>query len=146
MNPIDWLLFSITVSRRLTNAYYIIMLIISLMAIFFAYKMRYKRFSLYLWLISGVICLFWESYLFLTGARNYNFVPALELLYHALTEAGPGLIIMILFAHQIRLIDISEYSDEDIKIEKFEKKMISIRHNRSTKYKTTQAELEEAEE
>ncbi len=112
MNPIDRLFFTITISRKLNNSYYIVMLIISLIAIFLAYKLRYKRFSLYLWLISGIICLFWESYLFLTGARNYNFIPVLELLYHALTEAGPGLIIMILFAHKIKLIDISEYSDD----------------------------------
>jgi hypothetical protein len=48
------------------------------------------------------------------GSRNYNFSPAIELLYHALTEAGPGLIIMILFAHKIKIIDISEYSDDGI--------------------------------
>ena len=112
MNLIDWLLFTIIVSRRLTNAYYIIMVIISVIAILIAYKMRFKRFSLYLWLISGLLCLCWESYLYGTGARHYNFVPALELLYHALTEAGPGLIIMILFAHKIKLIDICEYRDD----------------------------------
>lgn len=112
MNLIDWLFLSITVSRRLSNSYYVIMLIISLIAISIAYKMRYKRFSLNLWLIAGLICLFWEAYLFSIGSRNYNFHPAFELIYHALTEAGPGLIIMILFADKIKLIDISEYSDD----------------------------------
>ena len=112
MDFIDWLFFSITVSRRLTNSYYIVMLIITLIAIFLMFRMRFKRFSMYLWLISGLICLFWELYLFITGARHYNFLPALELPYHALTEAGPGLIIMILFAHKIKIIDISEYSDD----------------------------------
>jgi hypothetical protein len=112
MNFIDWLSFSITISRRLTNAYYIIMLIITLIAIFLAYKMKFKRFSLNLWLISGLICLAWEIYLFATGTRSYNFAPALELPYHALTEAGPGLIIMLLVGHKIQLFDISEYSDD----------------------------------
>lgn len=112
MGFIDWFFYEIVVSRRLTNAYFIIMLIISLIAFFLMYKMRFKRFSIYLWLVSGLICLFWELYLFITGSRTYNFSPALELPYHALTEAGPGLIIMILFAHKIRLIDISEYSDD----------------------------------
>ena len=112
MNFIDWLTFTITISRRLTNAYYIIMFIIPLIAIIIAYRMKFKRFSFYLWLVSGLICLFWETFLFATGARGYHFSPALELLYHALTEAGPGLIIMILFAHKIKLIDISEYADD----------------------------------
>ena len=116
MNYTDWLFFTITVSRRLTNAYYLVMLIISIIAIYLAYKMRFKRFSFFLWLISGLICLLWESYLFLTGARNYNFAALPELLYHALTEAGPGLIIMILFAHKIKLIDITEYSDDRPKL------------------------------
>ena len=111
MSFLDWLFFEIIVSRRLTNAYYIIMLIITLIAIFLAYKLQFKRFSSYLWLVSGFICLLWEIYLFATGGRHYNFAPALELLYHAITEAGPGLIIMILFAHKIKLIDITEYSD-----------------------------------
>lgn len=112
MNFIDWLLFSIHVSRKLTNSYYIIMLAITVIAVFLLFKMRFRRFSFNLWLISGLICLLWEAYLFTTGARHYNFAPALELPYHALTEAGPGLIIMILFAHKIKLIDISEYSDD----------------------------------
>jgi len=112
MSVMDWLFLSITVSRRLTNAYYIIMIIITLIAVIIAHKMRFKRFSFYLWIVAGFICFFWEIYLFITGARQYNFTPILELPYHALTEAGPGLIIMILFAHKIRLIDISDYSDD----------------------------------
>jgi hypothetical protein len=112
MSFIDWLFFEIIVSRRLTNAYYFIMLTITLIAVVLAYKMKYKRFSMYLWLVSGTICLFWEIYLFTTGGRNYNFPPALELLYHAITEAGPGLIIMILVGHKLKIIDISEFSDE----------------------------------
>ena len=112
MDSIDWLTISITVSRSLMNTYYIIMLVITLIAIILAYRMKYKRFSFYLWLVSGLICLVWESYLFGTGSRMFNFPPALELPYHALTEAGPGLIIMILFAHKIKLIDISDYSDD----------------------------------
>ena len=112
MGFIDWLTFGITVSRRLTNSYYIIMLIITCIAIFLMYKMKFKRFSINLWLISGAICLAWEIYLFATGSRSYNFLPAFELPYHAITEAGPGLIIMILFAHRIKLIDISDYSDD----------------------------------
>jgi multisubunit Na+/H+ antiporter MnhC subunit len=112
MGFIDWLFESIEVTRKLTNSYYIIIAIITLIAIFLLFKMRFKRFSFNLWLISGLICLGWELYLFFTGARQYNFPPALELPYHALTEAGPGLIIMILFAHKIKIINISEYSDD----------------------------------
>jgi hypothetical protein len=88
------------------------MLIITLISIILAVKLCFKRFSAYLWLISGLICFAWEIYLFTTGGRNYNFNPILELLYHAITEAGPGLIIMILFGHKIKLFDISEYSDD----------------------------------
>jgi hypothetical protein len=87
------------------------MLIITLIAVIVAYKLRFKRFSLYLWLVSGLICLFWEVYLFSTGSRNYNFPVILELPYHAFTEAGPGLIIMILFGYKIGLFDLSEYQD-----------------------------------
>ncbi len=130
MDFIDWLTVSITISRRLANSYYIIMLIITLIAIVLMYRLRFKRFSLYLWLVSGVICLVWEIYLFANGSRLYNFSPALELPYHALTEAGPGLIIMILFAHKIKLIDISEYSDD------FEDTGESKKPKSKTTYKT----------
>lgn len=111
MGFIDWLFYSIEVTRRLTNSYYIIMAIITLIAVILMVRLRFKRFSINLWLISGLICLFWELYLYTTGARHYNFAPAFELSYHALTEAGPGLIIMILFAHKIKFVDLSEYSD-----------------------------------
>ena len=114
MDFIDWLFYSIQVTRRLTNSYYIIMAMITMISVILMFRMRFKRFSFNLWLISGLICLFWELYLYTTGARHYNFAPALELSYHALTEAGPGLIIMLLFAHKIKLIDISEYSDESL--------------------------------
>lgn len=112
MSFIDWLMNSIEVSRRLTNSYYIIMAIITIIALVLLIKMKFKRFSFNLWLISGLICLFWESYLFTIGARHYHFPAIFELPYHAFTEAGPGLVIMILFAHKIKLIDISEYSDD----------------------------------
>ena len=149
MGFIDWFFYEIVVSRRLTNAYFFIMLIISLLAFFLMYKMKFKRFSIYLWLISGLICLFWELYLFVTGSRTYNFLPALELPYHALTEAGPGLIIMILFAHKIKLIDISEYSDDydyskkrDDETELEEEEIILVRKK---KKKTRTVTVEEPE-
>jgi hypothetical protein len=142
MDFIDWLFYSITVSRRLTNSYYLIMMIITLIAVVLMFRLRFKRFSIYLWLISGLICLIWELYLFITGARSYNFLPALELPYHALTEAGPGLIIMILFAHKIKLIDISEYSD-DYKEKSMDKKISKSTRMKRPKPTKPQEESEE---
>ena len=114
------------------------------------YKMKFKRFSIYLWLISGLICLFWELYLFITGSRTYNFSPALELPYHALTEAGPGLIIMILFAHKIKLIDITDYADDydyskkqDDSSELDDEKIVMIRKKKKS---TSTENIEEPEE
>ena len=45
MSFLDWLFFEIIVSRRLTNAYYLIMLIITLIAIFLAIFFSFGHFA-----------------------------------------------------------------------------------------------------
>jgi hypothetical protein len=83
-----------------------------IIAVILAYKFKILRFSALLWIVSGAIGLLWESALYATRVRTYTFSPVLELLYHALTEAGPGLIIMVIFAWKIGMIDISEFQDD----------------------------------
>jgi hypothetical protein len=87
--------------------------------------------------------------LFVTGSRTYNFSAALELPYHALTEAGPGLIIMILFAHKINLIDITEYSDDydyskkrDDETESDDEEIVLVRKKKKKTETETWEELE----
>jgi hypothetical protein len=89
-----------------------------LSAVLLAYKFKLLRFSALLWIVAGGIGLLWESALYATGVRTYTFSPVLELLYHALTEAGPGLIIMVIFAWKIGMIDISEFQDDNIRLNK----------------------------
>jgi len=101
----------IIVERNLRNFYYIGMGVISIIALVLARKTRFVRFSMLLWLFSGMICFLWEFTLFVTGSRSYNFHGIVELIYHALTEAGPGLIIMVITAHYTGLIDISRFRD-----------------------------------
>ena len=68
-----------------------------------------------LWLSAAIIGLIWEILLFSTGLRHYSFLSSAELLYHAITEGGPGLIIMAIFADKVGLIDLSEYKEEEAK-------------------------------
>ena len=111
----DWPYEVTVISREISNSWYIFMLILMIVAILLAYYFQLKRFSALLWLFSGIIGLVWESILFATGVRTYTFSPVLELLYHALTEAGPGLIIMVIFAWKVGIIDLSEFKDENLK-------------------------------
>ncbi|MCK5562043.1 MAG: hypothetical protein KAJ51_15695 [Thermoplasmata archaeon] len=117
----DWPFEVTVISRQISNSWYIFMLILMIIAIILAYYFRLKRFSAFLWLFSGIIGLVWESILFVTGVRTYTFSPVLELLYHALTEAGPGLIIMVIFAWKVGIIDLTEFKDENLKKSKTEK-------------------------
>ena len=65
-----------------------------------------------LWLSAALIGLAWEVVLFSSGLRHYSFLSAAELMYHAITEGGPGLIIMTIFADKVGLIDLSDYKEE----------------------------------
>lgn len=102
----------IDIIRNLQNFYYVGLAILSFLAVYAAFKERLFRFSMLLWLFSGLICLLWESYLFFTGTRGYNYFAVAELLYHALTEAGPGLILMLLVGNKLGIIDLSEFQED----------------------------------
>ncbi len=107
----DWLTDPVTISRHLVNAYFIVMAAISLFAVALAIRTRFKWMALYLWIMAGLIGLVWEISLFLTGAREYALASAGELLYHALTEGGSGLVITFVFANWIGIIDAERYQD-----------------------------------
>jgi hypothetical protein len=55
---------------------------------------------------------------------------------------------MILFAHKIKLIDISEYSDENVdsELEKMEKRVTLKKHKGSSKHKNNKTDHQEIEE
>ena len=111
MDIMSFLFHETVVERNLYNYYYVGMAIISFIAIFLAYRTRLLRFSLLLWAFSGLICLIWEASLFFSGIRDYNYIGIIELLYHALTEAGPGLIIMVITAEKIKMIDLERFRE-----------------------------------
>jgi len=50
--------------------------------------------------------------LFTAGLRHYSFFSSAELMYHAITEGGPGLIIMAIFADYVGIIDLSDFKEE----------------------------------
>ena len=105
----------VVIRREFFNTFYFAMAIIMAIAIFLAYRYKLMRFGAMLWLSSGTICLLWEVVLFATGARHYNFMATLELLYHALTEAGPGLIIMAVAADRWGIADLEDFKDHNWK-------------------------------
>ncbi len=107
----DWLTDPVTISRHLVNAYFIVMAVISMFAVALAIRTRFKWMALYLWAMAGLIGLVWEVSLFLTGAREYALASAGELLYHALTEGGSGLVITFVFANWVGIIDADRYRD-----------------------------------
>jgi hypothetical protein len=112
--PVEsWLTDTLEIQRHLVNSYFIVMAFIALFAIFLAWRTRFKWLSLYLWLIAGIIGLLWEAILFGIGSRQYTLFAVGELLYHALTEGGPGLIITVLFANWVGIIDIDRYKDPE---------------------------------
>ena len=113
MDIAGWLFKEIEVSRHFqTQTFYIFMLCFTIFAIYLAKKYRLFRFSMLLWLSVAIIGFIWEGLLFASGLRHYSFLSSAELLYHALTEGGPGLIIMAIFADYAGIIDLSDYKEE----------------------------------
>jgi hypothetical protein len=113
MDLIEWLLTDIVISRNFqTQVFYLFMLFFTIFAILLARKYRLFRLSIFLWLSAALIGLVWEIALFGSGLRQYSFWSAAELFYHVVTEGGPGLIVMTIFADKIGLIDLSEYKEE----------------------------------
>ena len=111
----DWL-EPIYIHREFSNAYYVAMLFIVILALYVARRERFWRFSLYLYAVPAFICLVWEAVLFAIGSRTYTGGEAwavLELMYHALTEAGPGLILMMVIGHKLKIIDLEEFKDDN---------------------------------
>jgi hypothetical protein len=88
------------------------MFLFSLSVIIIAKKCRLFKFSLFLWLCAFIIGLTWEIVLFGLGKRQYHFWPPFEIIYHALTEGGPGLIVMVLFADKMGIINCEQYKEE----------------------------------
>jgi len=116
MIPMDigWLMDDIVISRHFqTQVFYLFMLFFTIFAVYLAKRYRLLRFSLFLWLSAALIGLAWEVVLFSSGSRHYSFLSGLELLYHAITEGGPGLIVMAIFADKVGIIDLSEYKEEE---------------------------------
>ncbi len=101
----------IEISRNLINAYFVVMAVIAATAISLAYLTRFKWLSLFVWLGAFAIGLVWEATLLATGARVYGFLDVAEMLYHATTEGGPGLVITILLMRQLGVIDIERFRD-----------------------------------
>jgi hypothetical protein len=88
------------------------MLFFAIFAIYLATRYRLFRFSLFLWLSVAIIGLIWEGLLFASGLRHYSFLSSAELLYHVLTEGGPGLIVIAIFTDKVGIIDLSDYKEE----------------------------------
>ena len=115
MDVIDWLFTDLTISRFFTTQiFYIFMFFFTILSIYISWRYRLFKFSLLIWLSVTIIGLIWEFSLFTSGLRTYSFWSSAELVYHAVTEGGPGLIIIIIFADKIGFIDLSDYK-EDVK-------------------------------
>jgi len=113
MDIAEWLFRDILISRHFTTQiFYIFMFVFTIVSVYIAYKARLLRFSIYLWISVAIIGLAWEVVLFASGSRHYSFTAAAELLYHAITEGGPGLMIMAIFADKVGIVDLSEYKEE----------------------------------
>jgi hypothetical protein len=112
MGIVEWLLVESTIKRDFFNSFYVAMFIIMVVAIVLMFRAKLVKFSLLLWFVSAFINLLWEATLYLAGSRQYNFYAVVELLYHVLTEAGPGLIIMVIAAERLKIIDIKFLHDE----------------------------------
>ena len=113
MDIIEILFEDIVISRHFqTQIFYVLMLGFTIFSVILAKKYRLFKFSMLLWLSAALIGLAWEVVLFSSGLRHYSFLSAAELLYHAITEGGPGLIIMAIFADKFKIIDLSEYKEE----------------------------------
>ncbi|KYK25884.1 hypothetical protein AYK20_04325 [Thermoplasmatales archaeon SG8-52-1] len=113
MDIISLLLDEIEISRHFqTQVFYLFMLFFTIFAIYLSKRYKLFRFSMFLWLSVAIIGFIWEGSLFLFGLRHYSFFSAAELMYHVVTEGGPGLIIMAIFADKFGIIDLSEYKED----------------------------------
>jgi len=108
---LDWLLDEIVIRREIFNIYYFLIFLLSIISLLLARKVGLWRFSLGLYLISAAFCTVWETALFLVGSRHYHFFAPAEMLYHGLTEAGPGLIITVILVWKLGLIDLDKWMD-----------------------------------
>jgi len=112
MDIAEWLIRDIIISRHFqTQFFYIFLLFFMIFSVYLAKRYRLFRFSMLLWLSVALIGLAWEIVLFSAGSRHYSFLATAEMLYHAITEGGPGLIVMTIFADKIGIIDLSEYKE-----------------------------------
>ena len=113
MDIVSWLFKEIEISRHFqTQTFYIFMLFFTVFAVYLAKRYRLFRFSMILWLSVALIGLVWEILLFISGMRHYSFLSSAELLYHAITEGGPGMIIITIFADKVGIIDLSDYKEQ----------------------------------
>ncbi|MCK4996182.1 MAG: hypothetical protein KAR55_04770 [Thermoplasmatales archaeon] len=113
MDIASWLFKEIEISRHFqTQTFYIFMLFFTVFAVYLAKRYRLFRFSMLLWLSVALIGLVWEILLFISGMRHYSFLSSAELLYHAITEGGPGIIIITIFADKVGIIDLSDYKEQ----------------------------------
>ena len=113
MDIASWLFKEIEISRNFqTQTFYIFMLFFTVFAVYLAKRYRLFRFSMLLWLSVALIGLVWEILLFISGMRHYSFLSSAELLYHAITEGGPGMIIITIFADKVGIIDLSDYKEK----------------------------------
>ncbi len=55
MSFVEWLTDPVIISRYLVNAYFIVMAIISLVAVLLAIHTRFKWMAVYLWMMAGLI-------------------------------------------------------------------------------------------
>ncbi|MBN1539174.1 MAG: hypothetical protein JW939_03445 [Candidatus Thermoplasmatota archaeon] len=108
----DILVETVLIERTYQNIYYIGIILFSLAALIIVLRSPNRRLYTALWVSSGLICLLWEITLWITGIRQYNGfgIGDLELLLHAVTEAGPGLIFMVMFSSKVGIIDISSFA------------------------------------
>jgi hypothetical protein len=113
MDIVSLLLDKIEISRHFqTQIFYLFMLIFTVFAVYLSKRYKLFRFSMFLWLSVTIIGFIWEGSLFFFGLRHYSFFALAELMYHAITEGGPGLIIMAIFADKFGIIDLSEYKED----------------------------------
>lgn len=109
----NFLIETVLIERTYQNIYYVGIVIFSLAAFIVLLRSPNRRLYTALWISSGLICLVWELFLWITGIRQYNgfSIGDFELLLHAVTEAGPGLIFMVVFSNKLGIIDISKHAD-----------------------------------
>lgn len=114
MDIASFLFEEIEVSRHFqTQIFYLFMLCFTIFAIYLSKRYKLFRFSMFLWLSVAIIGFIWEGLLFFFGLRHYSFFAVAELMYHVITEGGPGLIIMAIFADKFGIINLSEYKEKD---------------------------------